>query len=64
MGRSADIVRKASIDIYNIAYTQKRSLLTEKLDLIYHEVELLEHENRILLERLQQVESERFNWML
>lgn len=58
MSRSVDIVKQATNDIYNMVHTQNRSLLEEKLDLIYHEVQLLEHENRILLDRLQQVESE------
>lgn len=61
MSRSVDIVKKATNDIYNMVRTQNRRLLEEKLDLIYHEVQLLEAENRILLDRLQQVESERFN---
>lgn len=61
MSRSVDIVKQATNDIYNMVHTQNRRLLEQKLDLIYHTVCELEDDYNSILERLQEVESERFN---
>lgn len=61
MSGSVELVKNTLNEVYEMVRTSNRSLLEEKLDKVYHEVQLLEAENRILLDRLHQVESERFD---
>lgn len=57
---SKDIVREATIDIYNMVSTNNRSKIEAKLEIIYNEVSKLQEENEKLKDRLQHSEYERF----